>query len=152
MRHPLSCNVLIKKLHEEARVPAQQTDGSSGFDLHAFIDGAGKMGIPPGERRAIPTGLAVQIDQGYEGQVRPRSGNALHHGIAVLNSPGTIDSDYRGEVKVILANLGNSTFIVEDGDRIAQLVIQAVPRVGLRVVDELDDTERGGGGFGSTGT
>lgn len=133
-------------------LPEQQTDGSSGFDVHACITGEhGKVGISPGERVLVGTGVAVAIDQGYEGQVRPRSGLALKHGITVLNTPGTIDSDYRGELKVILVNHGNQTFVVNHGDRIAQLVIQAVPRVEVIETDDLDHTARGPGGFGSTG-
>lgn len=153
--HPLSASVRVKKLVEEALLPRQMTEGSAGFDLHACIVGPNsKLGIGPGERVLVGTGIAMAIDDGYEGQVRPRSGLSLKSGIMVVNSPGTIDSDYRGEVKVILLNTGNTTFIVEHGDRIAQLVIQAVPRVGLIELEEdeeLPTTDRGAGGFGSTG-
>jgi len=153
--HPLSASVRVKKLVEEAPLPRQMTDGSAGFDLHACITGAnGKIGVGPGERALAATGIAMAIDEGYEGQVRPRSGLALKQGITVVNSPGTIDSDYRGELKVILMNTGNKTFVIEHGDRIAQLVINAVPRVELLELEEpekLPETNRGAGGFGSTG-
>lgn len=153
--HPLSCSVRVKKLVEEAQIPQQQTGGSSGFDLHACITGPhGKFGLGPGERTLVGTGVTLAIDQGYEGQVRPRSGLAIKHSITIPNSPGTIDADYRGELKVIVLNEGNETFIINHGDRIAQLVIQAVPRVELLVLEEdqkLPETERGAGGFGSTG-
>ena len=132
------------------------TDGSAGFDLHACITGPNKkLGLSPGERVLVGTGIAMAIDEGYEGQVRPRSGLALKQGITVVNSPGTIDSDYRGELKVILLNTGNTTFVIEHGDRIAQLVINAVPRVELIELEDhekLPDTDRGAGGFGSTGS
>lgn len=153
--HPLSASVRVKKLVEEASLPRQMTDGSAGFDLYACITGPnGKVGLAPGERALVGTGIAMAIDQGYEGQVRPRSGLAAKQGITIPNSPGTIDSDYRGEVKVILLNTGNTTFIVNHGDRIAQLVIQAVPRIELIELEEhmeLPESERGEGGFGSTG-
>ena len=154
--HPLSASVRVKKLVDEAQLPQQQTEGSSGFDLYACITGPhGKVGLGPGERTLVGTGIAMAIDRGYEGQVRPRSGLANKHGITIPNTPGTIDSDYRGEVKVILLNTGNKTFIIEHGERIAQLVIQAVPRVELielEADDELPPTSRGEGGFGSTGS
>ena len=109
------------------------------------------MTLEPFERKLIPTGLKLAIPQGYEGQVRPRSGLALKHGITTLNSPGTIDSDYRGEVKVLLVNLGSAPVVINSGDRIAQLVIAPVVQAELEEVDELDDTSRGDGGFGHTG-
>jgi dUTP pyrophosphatase len=153
--HPLSATLHVKKLVEEAELPRQMTEGSAGFDLCACITGPNKkLGISPGERTLVGTGIALAIDEGYEGQVRPRSGLALKNGITIVNSPGTIDSDYRGEVKVILMNTGNTTFIIEHGDRIAQLVIQAVPRIELKELAEdaeLPTTDRGAGGFGSTG-
>jgi dUTP pyrophosphatase len=153
-RHPLSCSIRIKKLHEEAQIPQFQSEDASGMDLYACLPD-GNVGISPGEARLIPCGIAVQIDQGYEGTIRPRSGLAVKYLVTVLNSPGTLDSDYRGEVKVILINHGNTTFIVADGERIAQLVLQPVPRVSVTVLEEgeeLDNTARGEGGFGSTGS
>jgi dUTP pyrophosphatase len=134
----------------EALLPARQTHGSAGFDLRADVDV--ELAIPPMGRAAVPTGLALAIPHGAEGQVRPRSGLALNHGVTCLNSPGTIDSDYRGEVKVILANLGDAPFVVRRGDRIAQIVFAPVLDASLEVVGSLDDTGRGDAGFGSTGT
>ena len=149
-RHPLSTSIKIKKLHDDVQLPERKSKQAAGMDLHAYLPD-GKIGIPPGERKIIATGFAMEIEPGYEAQVRPRSGLAIKQGITVVNSPGTIDSDYRGEVKVGLINLSSTTFILEPGMRIAQMVIQAVPRVHLEVVEELSDTERGDGGFGSTG-
>jgi len=123
--------------------------GSSGFDLRAAIET--EVVIRPGERLLVPTGLALEIPPGWEGQVRPRSGLALRHGIGVLNAPGTIDSDYRGEVGVILINLGEAPFSLKRGDRIAQLVISRVEAVEWEEADSLDTTDRATGGFGSTG-
>jgi dUTP pyrophosphatase len=130
-------------------LPAYQTAEAAGMDLRADIDES--LVILPMGRAAVPTGIALAIPPGYEGQVRPRSGLALKHGVTCLNSPGTIDSDYRGEVKVILANLGDAPFSVRRGDRIAQVVFAPVTRAALSVVASLDDTGRGDGGFGSTG-
>jgi len=130
-------------------LPHYATPGSAGVDLAAAIEA--RMEIAPGERAAIPTGIALALPAGWEGQVRPRSGLALKHGVTVLNSPGTIDSDYRGEVQVILANLGSSPFTIARGDRIAQLVIAPVARAAWRLTTELPFTQRGAGGFGSTG-
>lgn len=142
----------VKRLpHAEGiPLPSYATPHSSGLDLRAAISEPVK--IKPFERVVIPTGLIIEIPEGYEGQVRPRSGLALKKGITVLNSPGTIDSDYRGEVKVILINLGNEEVVIERGDRIAQLVISPVQRVEVVEVEELTETIRGEGGFGSTGT
>lgn len=142
----------VKRLpHAEGLpLPSYATPYSSGLDLRAAISEPVK--IKPFERVIIPTGLIIEIPEGYEGQVRPRSGLALKKGITVLNSPGTIDSDYRGEVKVILINLGNEEVVIERGDRIAQLVISPVQRVEVVEVEELSETIRGEGGFGSTGT
>jgi dUTP pyrophosphatase len=128
-------------------LPRYQTPGAAGLDLCADEDFA----LAPGERRAVPTGLAVEIPEGFEGQVRPRSGLAARHGIGMVNAPGTIDSDYRGEVQVILVNHGQAPFTARRGERIAQLVIAPVARVELQLVDMLSETKRGGGGFGSTG-
>lgn len=139
--------VKIKKLHKDAVVPQYQTVGSAGFDLHA-LEGAT---IAPKSRVVIATGLAFAIEQGYEVQVRPRSGLAFKHGITVLNTPGTIDSDYRGEIKVVLINLGEESFTINQGDRIAQGVVKAVIQAQMEEVAELDATIRGERGFGSTG-
>lgn len=128
-------------------LPAYATDGAAGMDVVAAED----VVLAPGARHAVATGLSVAIPDGYEIQVRPRSGLALKHGISVPNTPGTIDSDYRGELKVILINLGSEPFAIHRGDRIAQLVLAPVTRAAWVEVDELDDTARGGGGFGSTG-
>jgi dUTP pyrophosphatase len=119
------------------------------MDLCAAV--AAPVELAPGERRLIPTGYAVAIPPGFEGQVRPRSGLALKHGVTVLNAPGTVDADYRGELKVLLVNLGEEVFVVRRGDRIAQLVISAVAEADLVAVEALDETARGGGGYGSTG-
>jgi dUTP pyrophosphatase len=127
--------------------PTYATDGAAGLDVVA----AEEVTLAPGQRHAVATGFAIAIPDGYEVQVRPRSGLALKHGITCLNTPGTIDHDYRGEVKVILANLGHEPFEVRRGDRIAQLVPARVSRAAFREVRELDGTERGKGGFGSTG-
>lgn len=134
---------------EGLEFPAYQTSGSSGMDLRAAIEES--IPIGSGEGAVIPTGLKMEIPIGYEGQVRTRSGLAASHGLTVLNSPGTIDADYRGEVKVILMNLGDETVNIDRGDRIAQLVIAPVTRVMIAEVDEVDETSRGEGGFGSTG-
>ena len=130
-------------------LPAYMSEGASGMDLPACVDEP--VEIPPGERRLIPTGLSISLPLGCEAQIRPRSGLALKHGITVLNTPGTIDSDYRGEICVILANLGDSTFTVGRGDRIAQMVIARVERAELHVAEDIDETEREAGGFGHTG-
>ena len=131
----------------ELALPKYATDGSAGMDIVS----AETVRIAPGARHAVATGLAVAIPHGYEIQVRPRSGLALKHGITVPNTPGTIDSDYRGELKVILINHSSETFAVERGDRVAQLVLAPVTQASWQEVDALDDTERGAGGFGSTG-
>jgi dUTP pyrophosphatase len=128
-------------------LPAYQSEGAAGLDLRA--DEA--CTLHPGERRLVPTGIAVEIPPGHEGQVRPRSGLALRHGIGMVNAPGTVDADYRGEVGVILVNHGQQPFAVSRGDRIAQLVISPVVRVEVREADALADSGRGAGGFGSTG-
>ncbi|MCU6453206.1 dUTP diphosphatase [Sphingomonas sp. A2-49] len=128
-------------------VPAYATAGAAGLDIVSAED----LTLAPGARAAVATGFAIAIPDGYEVQVRPRSGLALKHGITCLNTPGTIDSDYRGEIRVILVNLGNTPFAVVRGERIAQLVPASVRRATLEIVDTLDDTARGSGGFGSTG-
>ena len=130
-------------------LPTYATDGASGMDLRAFIDEP--VILKPMERRLIPTGLFVQIPEGYEGQVRARSGLAIKHGIGLVNSIGTIDSDYRGELKIPVINFGNESFTINNGDRIAQLVIASYERVVPIMVSDLDETNRGEGGFGHTG-
>jgi len=130
-------------------LPHYGSDEAAGADLRACIDQP--LTLKPGERVLVPTGLKMSIPTGYEGQVRPRSGLAAKKGITVLNTPGTIDSDYRGDVMVILINLGHEDVVLERGDRIAQLVIAPVTRASFQFVDSLDDTQRGSGGFGSTG-
>jgi len=135
---------------EDLGLPAYQTAGSSGLDLLAGVEE--DVVLAPGETRLIPTGLFLQIPPGYEAQVRPRSGLALRHGLTVLNAPGTIDSDYRGEVGVIVGNVGRRPFTITRGLRIAQLVVAPVERAEVRLVEELPDSRRGGGGFGSSGT
>ena len=130
-------------------LPQYQTPGSAGMDLRAALGEV--VTIPAGERRFVPTGLAIEIPPGYEGQVRPRSGLALRHGVGIVNAPGTIDSDYRGEIGIVLVNHGSEPFVVEPLARIAQLVIAPFARAELAVVEALDATERGAGGYGSTG-
>lgn len=126
------------------------TEHAAGVDLHAALEG-GPCVLHPGERALVPTGLALEIPPGYEAQVRPRSGLALRHGISLVNSPGTIDADYRGEIGVILINHGNEPFVIENGERIAQLVFARYERARFVEVEELGETERGAGGFGHTG-
>ncbi len=128
-------------------LPRYETEGSAGMDLRADEP----FTLAPGERRLVPTGLALELPPGHEGQVRPRSGLAVKHGISLVNAPGTIDSDYRGEVKVVLVNLGGEPVAFARGDRIAQLVVAPVVRATIEAVDDLTDTGRGAGGFGSTG-
>ncbi len=130
-------------------LPEYQSVGAAGADLRALLDR--DIVLSPGERRLIPTGLHLVIPSGWEGQVRPRSGIASKHGVTVLNAPGTIDSDYRGEVQVLLVNLGQEDFVVRSGDRIAQLVISPVARAAFERQASIETTERGAGGFGSTG-
>ena len=131
-------------------LPAYATPGSAGLDLRAHLEEP--RTLQPGERTLIPTGLSLALPDGYEAQVRPRSGLALKHGITVLNSPGTVDADYRGDVGVILINLGHEPFEIAPGDRIAQLVVAAYAQVEWSLVETLPETERGSGGFGHTGT
>lgn len=131
-------------------LPAYQTAGAAGLDLRAALADDEVLRLEPGRRALVPTGLRWAIPDGFEGQVRPRSGLALKHGVTVLNAPGTIDSDYRGELQVLLANLGDEAFEIRRGERIAQLVIAPVVRATL-VLDEVDATSRGAGGFGHTG-
>ena len=142
--------ILIKRLSKNIPLPKYETDGSSGMDLAANIED--KIEIAPGKSAIIPTGLSVSIPKNFEIQIRPRSGLAAKNKISVLNTPGTIDADYRGELKVILINLGDTTFIIEKGLRIAQMVLCPVIKATLKEVEILEETKRGSGGFGSTGT
>ena len=143
--------VLVKVVKNAPRavLPQYETGGSAGMDLRALLDA--DISIPPLGRVKIPTGLKLEIPEGYEGQVRPRSGLAIKKGLTVLNSPGTIDSDYRGNLDIILINLGAEDIIIKDGERIAQLVIAPVCKANITEVNVLSETTRGGGGFGSTG-
>ena len=141
--------VLIKRLSKNIELPKYETNGSSGMDLSANIEK--QIKLEPGKTSIIPTGISVSIPKNFEIQIRPRSGLAAKSQISVLNSPGTIDADYRGELKVILINLGNKTFVVERGTRIAQMVLCPIVKAKFKEVDNLDDTDRGDGGFGSTG-
>jgi dUTP pyrophosphatase len=136
---------------EGLALPAYETVGSAGLDLRAAVPEDAPMTLEPGARALVPTGLKIALEQGWEAQVRPRSGLALKHGITCLNTPGTIDSDYRGEVGVILVNLGTEPFVIRRGERIAQMVIAAHAQATIAEVDSLDETARGAGGFGSTG-
>ena len=141
--------ILIKRLSKEVALPRYETDGSSGLDLAACI--SKNIEIKPGKSEIIPTGIAVSIPKNFEIQIRPRSGLAAKNQISVLNTPGTIDSDYRGELKVILINHGDKSFFVQKGLRIAQMVLCPVIKAKLKEVENLEDTKRGSGGFGSTG-
>ncbi len=132
-------------------LPKYQTRQSAGLDLMAHLDEAEVIQIKPLERKLIGTGLHIALPEGYEAQIRPRSGLALKNGITVLNTPGTIDADYRGEIKVVLINLSNEDFEVRNGDRIAQMVINQFEQIEFKVVDSLNETERGSGGYGHTG-
>ena len=144
-------DVQIRRLEaaQDLPVPVRATEEASGFDLRACIDE--NVELAPGQRRLIPSGIAIALPPGFEAQIRPRSGLALKQGLTLLNSPGTVDSDYRGEVGVILVNLGAEPVCIERGDRIAQLVVQRVPRVRFSEVQALPETQRGAGGFGHTG-
>ena len=141
--------VLVKKLHPKVKLPSYKTEGSSGMDIMAFVEN--QIIIYPKNLALIPTGLSVAIPKDVEIQIRPRSGLAIKSSISVLNTPGTIDSDYRGELKIILFNHSNAEFIVKNNDRIAQMVLTPVLKIDFEEVDALPDTTRGSGGFGSTG-
>jgi dUTP pyrophosphatase len=145
--------ILVRQLpHAEGLpLPAAQTSGAAGLDLMAAVDQGAQITIKIGERALVPTGLALQLENGYEAQIRPRSGLALKHGVTVLNAPGTIDADYRGEIMVLLINHGKEPFVVERGMRIAQMVVAPVMTVELVGVSVLDESPRGDAGFGSTG-
>ena len=142
--------IQIKKLSNDVLIPKYETPGSSGMDIAAYIEQ--EITINSGDKVLIPTGFSLSIPQGYEVQIRPRSGLAAKKSITVLNTPGTIDADYRGEIKVILINLGKDKFIVKRGERVAQMVVCPVTQVKLEEVKKLSSTDRGTGGFGSTGT
>ena len=142
--------VLVKKLHPKVQLPSYKTEGSSGMDLMAFLENS--ITISPNSSALVSTGIAVAIPNDVEIQIRPRSGLAAKSNVSVLNTPGTIDSDYRGEIKVILFNHGSKEFIVNNKDRIAQMVLMPVLKVNFEEVDILPETIRGSGGFGSTGT
>tara|TARA_B100000686_G_C16121280_1_gene632746 strand:+ start:66 stop:506 length:441 start_codon:yes stop_codon:yes gene_type:complete len=141
--------ILIKKLSKEAIIPKYETSGSSGMDISANLDK--EVEIFPGEKAIIPSGFSLSIPQGFEIQIRPRSGLAAKSGISVLNTPGTIDADYIGEIKIILINLSKEKFTVQNGMRIAQMIVSPVVQAKLEEVEELPKTSRGSGGFGSTG-
>jgi dUTP pyrophosphatase len=141
----------FKRLHPAAKIPTYQSDHAAGMDLCACPHDGQPLTMQPGDIRLIPCGFAMAIPHGFEGQVRPRSGLATKHGISMPNTPGTVDSDYRGEMMVPLINLGRQAFVVEAGMRVAQLVIAPVARARIVEVETLDDTSRGSGGFGSTG-
>ncbi len=136
---------------EGLALPAYETSDAAGMDLRAAVPDGEPLTLAPGHRAMVPTGLTIALPAGHEAQVRPRSGLAAKHGVTCLNSPGTIDADYRGEVKVILINHGQEAFVIKRGERIAQMVIAPVTRGELKVVSSLDETQRGAGGFGSTG-
>jgi dUTP pyrophosphatase len=133
-------------------LPTYQSAGAAGADLYAALAPDAKLVLEPGARLLVPTGIVLQLPEGFEAQVRPRSGIALHHGVTILNAPGTIDCDYRGEVGVLLVNLGSEPFEIARGTRIAQLVIAPVTRAAFIATTQLDETARGDGGYGSTGT
>ena len=142
--------VKIQRLHaNDLPLPRYMTSGSSGVDLYAALDG--NLSIAPGQVRLIPAGIAIAVDEDYEAQIRPRSGLALKYGLTLLNTPGTIDADYRGEIKLIVINLGDKEYILKRGERIAQMVFTRVEKAQFIEVESLDETARGAGGFGHTG-
>lgn len=142
--------IKVKIISDSGIYPEYETEGSAGMDIRAYIDEA--VIIKPGERKLIPTGLRIQLPAGYEAQIRARSGLAIKNGITLINAIGTIDSDYRGEIKVGLVNLSDEDHVIENGDRIAQMVIAEYKRAVLEPAEDLEETERGSGGFGHTGT
>ncbi|MGG3455358.1 dUTP diphosphatase [Paenibacillus rhizolycopersici] len=148
----MSFEVQINRLagNEDIELPRKMSELASGFDLYAAV--TEQLTLQPGQRALVPTGIAIAMPGGLEAQIRPRSGLAFKHGITCLNTPGTIDADYRGEIKVLLINLGQEPFVIQRNERIAQMVFQIVPEVNLVQVDELSETVRGAGGFGHTGT
>ncbi|MBS4759201.1 MAG: dUTP diphosphatase [Clostridium sp.] len=143
--------ILLKflKLNEKVTIPSYQTEGAAGMDLCAFLETP--LTLKPLERKLVPTGLKMELPKGYEAQVRPRSGMSIKHGITLINCVGTIDEDYRGELCVPVVNLSNEEFTINNGDRIAQMIISPVTKADIEVVQELSETQRGEGGFGSTG-
>jgi len=149
----MTVSVRVKPLGHFAGLdlPQYQTRASAGLDLPAAVPGDAPVTIPPGEWRLIPTGLAIALPEGYEAQIRPRSGLAAKFGISCVNTPGTVDADYRGEMRVNLINHGKADFVVNRGERIAQMIVAPVTQIAWDEVTELDETERGAGGFGSTG-
>lgn len=149
MAEQVEIGIQRMKGNEDIPLPKYMSSGASGMDLFAAV--ADTVFIPPGEVALIPIGIRIAVPEGFEAQVRPRSGLAARHGVGILNSPGTIDSDYRGEVKIILFNFGKEPFTVNRGDRVAQMVITRVARATLIEQDSLEDTQRGSGGFGHTG-
>ena len=150
--HSLGVRIQVKRLSgaRDLPLPAYETPGAAGMDLRAAV--VEDLVLAPGEIRRVPTGIAVAIPDGYEGQIRPRSGLALKHGIGMVNAPGTIDADYRGEIGLVLINWGAEPFTIQRGDRVAQMVISRVFRVEVILRDDLDETDRGAGGFGHSGT
>jgi dUTP pyrophosphatase len=151
MNAPVSVEILIEPGCEDLPLPAYETAHAAGMDLRAAVPSDTPLSVAPGARALVPTGIRIALPPGHEAQVRPRSGLAYKHGITMLNSPGTIDADYRGELKVILINHGDAPFEIKRGDRIAQLVVAPVAQVRWQPVDQLSDTARGEGGFGHTG-
>ncbi|RWY89872.1 dUTP diphosphatase [Rhizobium leguminosarum] len=153
IHHDLSPTLNLIRLAngEGLDLPAYESKGAAGMDLRAAVDEAAPLTLLPGKRALVPTGFIFEIPEGFEGQVRPRSGLAFKNGITCLNSPGTVDSDYRGEVKVLLANLGEEAFVISRGMRIAQMVIVPVTQARVAEITEASETMRGAGGFGSTG-
>ncbi|MBX0334182.1 dUTP diphosphatase [Pontibacter sp. HSC-14F20] len=144
-------NLPVKVINQSKHaLPSYQTEHSAGMDLRANLEAP--ITLKPLQRALIPTGLFIELPEGHEAQIRPRSGLAYKHGISIVNSPGTIDADYRGEIKVLLVNLSDQDFVVEDGERVAQMVVARYERVGWAQAEVLTDTERGAGGYGSTGT
>ncbi|MGI5880708.1 MAG: dUTP diphosphatase [Syntrophomonadaceae bacterium] len=142
--------VLLKRVHSnDLPLPQYMTSGAAGVDLYAAVEE--EITLKPGQRMLVPTGIAISLPPGYEAQIRPRSGLAINHGITLLNTPGTIDADYRGEIKVIVINLGDKEYILKKGERIAQMVFSQVATAQLVEVQDLDNTDRGEGGFGHTG-
>ena len=143
--------VRLKLLDHAVTAPSYETAGAAGADLAAAVPEDAPVEIAPGARAMIPTGIAIALPEGYEAQIRPRSGLAAREGVTIINAPGTIDADYRGEIQVVLINLGDAPVRISRGDRIAQMVIAPAPQAAFVETDTLDDTERGAGGFGSTG-
>jgi dUTP pyrophosphatase len=148
---PDHVTIRVKRLagNQDIALPSYETEGASGLDLRAAVNG--ELTLHPGEIRLVPTGLAISLPRGYEAQIRPRSGLALKHGVGMVNSPGTIDSDYRGEVGLVLINWGSASFVIKRGDRIAQMIVTRVSRAEVLEVDGLEPTKRGEGGFGHSG-